>query len=516
MVLGAFLLVNLFIGVVVDAFTRQKEEAEGNASLNLAQQEWVKAQELVMRMEPEPVLKAPQSLWRGRAFHVVQHPVFEYAILALILLNAVVLGAPYFGMSTVFGASLEAINGAFAAAFTAEAVLKIMGLGWDTYWRSSWNRFDFVVVVATLVGVLLTALGFASLGTLATLVRTIRVGRILRIVRSARNLRVLVASLMGTLPALGSIGALLALLIFIYAIIGVQSFAHVQWRDDLNEDANFRTFGTAFLTLIRCSTGEDYNSIMYALAARQPGCSDHPNWDDPMPRGCGTPVAFVFFYSYFLIVNFVVLSQVVAIMLQGFSDATRSEDARLSKRQLDNFASMWAVVDPAGSMYVPVNRLMTLLRLLQPPLGLGLDAPDVKVQEVIVRMALPTYGGNMVAFYDVLRECARRAIATGVVVAKKTDDSSQGRRRRTSSVEPLDIPVVELPAEHALHVTWEAHRKRMRHKAARQHDNLLVVQPPPTCCIASGACVAEQLQQMTSTLPPPLTEPAARASSRRA
>ena len=54
-----------------------------------------------------------------------------------------------------------------------------------------------------------------------------------------------------TIPSLANVGGLLFLLLYLYAILGVFSFATVQLQDELNHHANFQSFGTALLTLVR-------------------------------------------------------------------------------------------------------------------------------------------------------------------------------------------------------------------------------------------------------------------------
>lgn len=47
---------------------------------------------------------------------------------------------------------LETADIYFSTVFTIEAVLKLLALGWDVYWRDPWNKFDFVVVVVGHIG----------------------------------------------------------------------------------------------------------------------------------------------------------------------------------------------------------------------------------------------------------------------------------------------------------------------------------------------------------------------------
>jgi len=72
----------------------------------------------------------------------------------------------------------------------------------------------------------------------------------------------IIETLYVTIPALTNIGGLLLLFLYIFSVLGVFLFAEVQLQTNLEIHANFQSFGLAFLTLIRCSTGEAWNYIM--------------------------------------------------------------------------------------------------------------------------------------------------------------------------------------------------------------------------------------------------------------
>ena len=69
-----------------------------------------------------------------------------------------------------------------------------------------------------------------------------------------------------SLPAMTNIGSLLLLIILMYAILGVNLFAEVKSSGVLNETANFKDLGTAFITLVRVTTGEEWPKLMEALS----------------------------------------------------------------------------------------------------------------------------------------------------------------------------------------------------------------------------------------------------------
>lgn len=57
--------------------------------------------------------------------------------------------------------------------------------------------------------------------------------------------------------------ALVGLTYFIFAIVANFLFRNVTAGNIIDEITNFSNFGYSYLTLIRMSTGEDWNYIMY-------------------------------------------------------------------------------------------------------------------------------------------------------------------------------------------------------------------------------------------------------------
>ena len=168
----------------------------------------------------------------------------------------------WYGMPRSVNDTLDIINYVFAGIFTIEALLKIIALG-RNYFCDGWNCFDFIIVCGTLISILIARVSNFDIGTQATLVRSFRIGRIFRLIRRAKSLKMIFDTFIYTIPSLTNVGVILLLLIYIYAILGVNMFATVKLQDELNEYANFQSFGTAFLVLMRVSTGEAWNSIMH-------------------------------------------------------------------------------------------------------------------------------------------------------------------------------------------------------------------------------------------------------------
>ena len=107
-----------------------------------------------------------------------------------------------------------------------EAILKIIAFG-KVYFKESWNIFDFIVVIATLVSVIITANTKVNLKGATTVIRSFRVLRVFRLIKRAKSLSLVFNTFLVTLPAMTNTGGLLFLLIYLYSIIGVTLFASV-------------------------------------------------------------------------------------------------------------------------------------------------------------------------------------------------------------------------------------------------------------------------------------------------
>ncbi len=77
----------------------------------------------------------------------------------IIILNIVTMAVIYDGISTDSTDILRLINLVFTSIFILEAFVKLIALGLSNYFKSSWNAFDFTVVLLSVIDILMDALG---------------------------------------------------------------------------------------------------------------------------------------------------------------------------------------------------------------------------------------------------------------------------------------------------------------------------------------------------------------------
>jgi len=347
-IIGSFFSLNLFIGVVIDNFNRLKKELDGSAFMTKEQRQLANADKLIRTVKIETRPDPPSTAWRRVAFTVVLHPWFDPFIFGAIIANAVTMCMQFYGMDPTYATVLEVLNTTFLGIFGVEAVLKIAGLGLEVYWRSMWNRFDFIVLLASVIGL------FFDGGAGASVIRVFRIARVIRIARVGM-LRQLLTTLMNSLPSLWNIGGLLFVLFFIFATLGTNLFGALPLEpvDDfgVSRHANFRDFGGSLFALWRVATGDAWEGLLYSAMAGNPS------------------VAVIYFVVFQVGVAFVMINLFIAVILENFEESNQEEKGDSRLETIHGWAAVWNQFDPLALKWVPVALFPRLMAAAPEPFG---------------------------------------------------------------------------------------------------------------------------------------------------
>ena len=173
---------------------------------------------------------------------LVERPAFEGVILALIVINAIILGLETSEtVNAQIGPLLRTLDAAILAVFVAEIALR-MTADFRGFWRDPWRIFDLLVVAIALV---------PATGPLSVL-RAFRILRILRLVTAVQAMRRVVTGLLTALPGMGSILLLLLLTFYVFAVISTKLFGQdfPEW---------FGSLGASAYTLFQIMTLESWS-----------------------------------------------------------------------------------------------------------------------------------------------------------------------------------------------------------------------------------------------------------------
>jgi hypothetical protein len=389
-----FLMVNIFIGVVIDTYNEIKDEETGKALVTDEQQQWLDMMRLLLTKRPELMMEAPTTMAAIRMpfFHLVESKKFEFFIMAMIILNTLCLAVKTHGQSAEMDMILRWVNTTFGIIFTIEMLLKFIGLGIYQYQKLMWNRFDCFLVLTSWIGMIF------NLGQYATLLRIARVARIFRLVKTSKSLLELFKTLVFAFPAIQNVGTVTVLALLIFSVLGMNLFSGIKEGDLLTADAHFNTFGVAFMTLFRASTGESFNGIMHDLMVTEPYCLQnfHPDYRPEMDGcgldcqpNCGTGIWLspIFFVLFFVLLNFILMNIIVAVVLDTFSEVVALNDNEVTEGHMESFQDAWAFFDHNANKWIDVRNLPQLICMIEHPLGLA-NNPDYNDESEIKKVAL--------------------------------------------------------------------------------------------------------------------------------
>ena len=175
----------------------------------------------------------------------------------------------FYKMPPFFKNFIDTTSNVLTLIYNLEALIKILALQKE-YFHYSWNCLDFFICLTSDLGLFLnlyTVEGvYNRLKIITQVLMAFRILRVFRLIRMSQNLRKLMDSLVTILPSIFNVSSLILLMLFVFSVIGMNMFSNVIHQKELNENFNFSNFGLAFVTLIRCATGEKWNEIMRELA----------------------------------------------------------------------------------------------------------------------------------------------------------------------------------------------------------------------------------------------------------
>jgi voltage-gated sodium channel len=224
---------------------------------------------------------------------------FELAILGVIVINAIVLGAEtYYSPPSGAPEVLDLINDACLWIFVAELCVRLIACfpRPQHAFRDRWTIFDAAIIVASFT---------PGVRENATMLRLVRVLRIVRVIRFLPDLRIIIGAVARSVPGVATLGVAAVLLVYVYGMIGGILFAD-------GDPDHFGDIGTSMLTMFVLLTLENLPDYI----ERGQAVSD---WTVP------------FYISYVLIASFLVFNLFIGIVINSMEDARQEETARRNR-----------------------------------------------------------------------------------------------------------------------------------------------------------------------------------------
>ncbi|XP_046904709.1 LOW QUALITY PROTEIN: calcium channel, voltage-dependent, N type, alpha 1B subunit, a [Hypomesus transpacificus] len=238
---------------------------------------------------------------------LVKAQSFYWTVLCLVGLNTLCVAIVHYDQPEWLTYALYLAEFVFLGLFLTEMSMKMYGLGPRTYFHSSFNCFDFGVIIGSIFEVIWAAIKpGASFGI--SVLRALRLLRIFKVTKYWNSLRNLVVSLLNSMKSIISLLFLLFLFIVVFALLGMQLFGGQFNFEEETPTTNFDTFPAAILTVFQILTGEDWNAVMYHGIESQGG----------VRRGMFSSIYFIVLT---LFGNYTLLNVFLAIAVDNLANA---------------------------------------------------------------------------------------------------------------------------------------------------------------------------------------------------
>ncbi|XP_025411107.1 voltage-dependent calcium channel type D subunit alpha-1 isoform X9 [Sipha flava] len=357
-ILGAFFVMNLILGVLSGEFSKEREKAKARGDFQKLREkqqleedlrgylDWITQAEDIepdgdekdessnqqnnnvnenksTNVERDEVDQS-KSWWKKKRKNfdkinrrarracrkAVKSQAFYWLIIILVFLNTGVLATEHYKQPQWLDDFQEITNVFFITLFTLEMLLKMYSLGIQGYFVSLFNRFDCFVVIGSITETILTRTALMlPLGV--SVLRCVRLLRVFKVTKYWRSLSNLVASLLNSIQSIASLLLLLFLFIVIFALLGMQVFGGKFNFEatDYKPRSNFDTFWQSLLTVFQILTGEDWNVVMYN------GINAYNGVSSPGILAC------IYFIILFICGNYILLNVFLAIAVDNLADA---------------------------------------------------------------------------------------------------------------------------------------------------------------------------------------------------
>jgi voltage-gated sodium channel len=246
----------------------------------------------------------------------IDDPRTERVIMALIIVNAVVLGLETSqSLMATNGNLITWIDQAILAVFVVEIAARV-AVHRLAFFRDPWSVFDFVVVGIALVPATETF----------SVLRAVRVLRVLRLITGIPTLRRVVGGLLAAMPGMVSIVFLIGILYYVFAVIATNLYGR-------EFPELFGWLGASLFTLFTVMTLEGWVDGVV-----KPVMEKHP-------------YAWIFFFTYIVVTTFMVLNLFIGVVVNAMQ--REHEKAEAAERE----AEREMIEEEVGPMHQELREL---------------------------------------------------------------------------------------------------------------------------------------------------------------
>jgi len=358
--LATVFVLTLFISVFMRSYTEQT----GVAFLTSDQRSWLELRKLLKQVSPS---KRPSNTerqtWKDWCYKraVRKHGRWQRAVTVVLVLHLILLLVEYYPEPAWWDLTRTYIFLAFTGFYACNCVIRIIGLSWSRFRRSSWDVFSVFAIVGAFATTMLLISDFGS-EIFIQMHKTFLVAIVLLLIPRNDALDQLFKTAAASLANIGNLLATWFVLFLVFAIALTQTFGLTRFGPNGDGNINFRTVPKALILLFRMSCGEGWNQIMEDYATIQaPLCVLGPTFFE---SDCGSlSWARALFILWNIVSMYIFTSLFVSLIYESFSYVYQHSSGlgKVSREEIRRFKQAWATLDPEGTGFITKEQFPRLL-----------------------------------------------------------------------------------------------------------------------------------------------------------
>ena len=290
---------------------------------------------------------------------------------------------------------LDYIFLAFTVVYIANVIVRIFGLTWKRFRKSSWDLYSLLSITGTVITTLLDLSKYHD-QLYKQLHKLFLVSIALMLIPRNNQLDQLFKTAAASLSAIGNLLATWFVLFLVYAIALTQTFGLTRFGDGETGNINFRTVPKALILLFKMSMGEGWNQIMEDFATiTYPNCVTSSLFYE---SDCGGAVwARALFISWNILSMYIFVSLFVSLIFESFSYVYQRSSglAVINRKELRRFKQAWATYDPEGTGWISKDVFPKLLGELSGAFEMRIYAgSEQSVHRILENCAVETRGNE--------------------------------------------------------------------------------------------------------------------------
>ncbi|KAI9710920.1 MAG: calcium channel protein [Bogoriella megaspora] len=350
--LGSVFVLTLFVSV----FMRNYTEQTGVAFLTTDQRSWLELRKLLRQVSPSkrPSSTKKRESWEDWCYRraITKGGRWQRSITFILITHLILLCLEFYPSVKWWDYLRDSIFFIFTLIYMSNLAIRIVGLTWTRFRKSSWDVYALFVVTGSFV---FSILVFSEYDNRAfqQIHKLFLVGIALLLIPRNNQLDQLFKTAAASLGSIANLMATWFVLFLLWAIALTQTFGLTRFNSFENVNLNFRSVPKALILLFRTSMGEGWNQIMEDFATvTPPFCVVGEKFYD---GDCGSPEwARALFILWNILSMYIFVNLFVSLIYESFSYVYQRSSGLsvISREEIRRFKQAWAEFDPHGTGYI--------------------------------------------------------------------------------------------------------------------------------------------------------------------